>query len=79
LGFVLWWVSLLNFYQAQFFFFITKNLVITYKLNTIKGFYYKVNDFSTVLVFLGFCHNPKKIAKEKEEKEIKKCVVGVNM
>jgi hypothetical protein len=31
-----------------------------------------------ILVFLGFCHNFKNISKEKEEKEIKNCVVGVN-
>jgi hypothetical protein len=31
------------------------------------------------LVFLNFFHSPKKIAKEKEEKEIKKCVGGVNV
>ncbi len=60
-------------------FFITKNLVITYKLNTIEGFCHKVRDFIMVLVFLSFCHNPKGITKEGEEIEIKECVVGVNV
>ncbi len=32
-------------------FFISKNLVITYKLNTIKGLCHKVKDFVTILVF----------------------------
>ncbi len=32
-----------------------------------------------VLVFLDFCHSPKEITKEKEEKEIRKFVVGVNV
>ncbi len=49
------------------------------QLNTIKGFYHKVNDFVMVLVFFSFCHNPNEIAKKKEEKEIKECVIGVNM
>jgi hypothetical protein len=35
-------------------FFITKNLVIIYKLSTIDRFYHKVNDFAMVLVFLSF-------------------------
>jgi hypothetical protein len=47
-------------------FFITKNLVIIYKLNTIQSLYYKEKDFVTIFVFLGFYHNPKKIAKEEE-------------
>jgi hypothetical protein len=32
-----------------------------------------------VLVFLSFYHNPNEITKENVEKEIKECVVGVNM
>jgi hypothetical protein len=47
-------------------FFVTNNLVITYKLSTIESFYYKEKDFTTILVFLGFCHSLEKIAKEKE-------------
>jgi hypothetical protein len=47
-------------------FFITKNLVITYKLNTIKGFCHKKKYFATVLVFLNFCHNFRKIKNDKE-------------
>jgi hypothetical protein len=39
---------LLCFYQAQKKFFIIKNLVITYKLSTIKGLYHKVNDFVNI-------------------------------
>jgi hypothetical protein len=30
---------------------IGKNLVVTYKLNTIKGFYHKEKEFSIILVF----------------------------
>jgi len=60
-------------------FLITKNLVITYQLSTIDGFYHKVNDSSMVLVFFSFCYSFKEIPKEKEKKEIKDCVVGVNM
>jgi hypothetical protein len=38
-----------------------------------------VRDFAIILIFLGFCHSPKKIAKEIKENEIKECVVGVNI
>jgi hypothetical protein len=47
-------------------FFITKNLIFIYNLNTIESFYYRERDFTTILVFLGFCHSPRKIAKEEE-------------
>ncbi len=47
-------------------FFIANNLVIAYKLSTIESFYYKKQNFNTILVFLGFCHNPGEIAKEEE-------------
>jgi hypothetical protein len=61
LGFVLWWVlSFLFFYiyvEPIKFFFTTNFFVITYKLNIIEGFYHKVNDFTTVLVFLSFFHS----------------------
>jgi hypothetical protein len=45
-------------------FFITTNLIIIYRLSTIKGFYYNEKDFSTILIFLGFCHNLREITKE---------------
>jgi len=35
--------------------------------------------FVMVLVFLSFCHKPNEIPKEKVEKEIKECVVSVNV
>jgi hypothetical protein len=35
-------------------FFITKNLVIIYKLNIIESFYYKERNFITILVFFVF-------------------------
>ncbi len=60
LGFVLWWVFFLKS------FFITKKLVITYKLNTIKGFYYKSRNFATILIFLDFCHSLGEITKGKK-------------
>jgi hypothetical protein len=44
--------------------FISKNLVIIFKLNTIESFYYKERDFAIILVFLGSCHNLRKITKE---------------
>jgi len=49
------------------FFFITKNLILIFKLNTIESFYYIKKDFATILVFLGSCHNFLKIAKEEEK------------
>jgi hypothetical protein len=52
-------------------------LVVTYKLSTIEDFCHKLKDFITVLVFLSFCHSLKRITKEKEEVEIKKCIVNV--
>jgi hypothetical protein len=57
-------------------FFITKNLVITYKLSTIEGFCHKKNFFATILVFLSFCHNFTKKKNEKKMK-IKECVASV--
>ncbi len=44
-------------------FFITKNLVITYKLSTTTKKY-----FAMVLIFLSFCHNLEKLAKKKKSK-----------
>jgi hypothetical protein len=80
LGFVLWWVFLFFYvYVKPKKFFITKNLVITYKLSTIDDFYHKVKDFAMVLVFLSSCFNPRKITKEIEEIEIKECVASVNV
>jgi hypothetical protein len=38
-----------------------------------------MSDFAKVLVFLGFCHSPKKITKEKIIIINKDCVVGVNV
>ncbi len=43
--------------EPRKFFFLTKNLVIIYKLSTIKGFYHKVTNFSMVLVFVKHTHN----------------------
>jgi len=60
-------------------FFITKNLIITYKLSTIEGFYHKVSNFAMGLIFLNFCHSFKEITKGKKEIKINECVVGVNM
>jgi hypothetical protein len=51
----------LYIYVKSIKFFITKNVVIAYKLSTIEGFYHKVSDFALVVVFLNFCHSPKKI------------------
>jgi len=56
-------------------FFIIKNWVITYKLSTIKGLYYKERDFATILVFLGFCHNLGEIAKEEKKKNLNALLV----
>jgi hypothetical protein len=35
------------------------------------SFYYKNKDFATILIFLGFCHNSRKRAKEEKKKEKK--------
>jgi len=45
-------------------FFISKNLIIIFKLSTIESFYYRKKDFATILVFLGSCHSPREITKE---------------
>ncbi len=78
-GFALCWVLFYMFFVKNIKFFITKILVIIYKLNTIKKKFHKEKDFAMVLAFFSFCLSPRKIAKEEEEIEIKKCVVGVNM
>jgi len=66
-GFVLWWVLFfLYVFVKPRNCFIRKNLVITYKLNTIKGFCHKEKDFARVLVFLNFCHSLRKITKENQ-------------
>ncbi len=44
-----------------------------------RKFLHKVNNFVMDLVFFSFCHNPNEIPKEKVEKEIEECVVGVNV
>jgi hypothetical protein len=44
--------------------FITKNLVLIFKLNTIEIFYYKDKDFAIILVFLGSYHSLGKVVKE---------------
>ncbi len=62
---------LFNVFIKLIKFFITKNLVIIYKLSKIEIFYYKERHFATILVFLGFCHNPKKITKERRRKRVK--------
>jgi hypothetical protein len=65
-GLILWWVlffyAFVKFNKKN----ITKNLVLIFKLSTIENFYYIQNDFATILVFLGSCHNLREITKEKE-------------
>jgi hypothetical protein len=48
-------------------FIVTKNIVIIYKLSTIEKNYYKERNSTTILVFIGFCHSPKKITKEEKK------------
>jgi hypothetical protein len=81
LGFVLWWVFFLYAFFELIKVFITNNLIIIYKLSTIESLYYKERVFTTILVFLDFCHNLRKIAKEKENINIniKKYVLYVWM
>jgi hypothetical protein len=45
----------------------------------MDGLCHKVKGFAMVLGFLSFCFNPREIAKEIEEIEIKKCVGSVNV
>jgi hypothetical protein len=47
--------------------FISKNLIIIFKLRTIESFYYTQKDFATILVFLGSCCSPREIAKEQQK------------
>jgi len=47
-------------------FYISKNLAIIFKLNTIESFFYIDKDFTTILVFLNSCHSRREIAKEEE-------------
>lgn len=47
-------------------FFITKNLVIIFKLSVVEKFYSVERDFVIILVFLSSCHNLREIAKEEE-------------
>jgi hypothetical protein len=56
-------------------FFITKNLILIFKLSIRESFYHTKRDFTVILVFL--------IVKEKEKiyKYVykKKCIVSVNV
>ncbi len=85
LCFLFFWVL---FCGGSFFFtflsspkkiFITKNPVITYKLNTIKVFLPQREIFPHFWFFLVFPHNPGKITKEEEEIEFKQCITNVNV
>jgi hypothetical protein len=62
-GFLLWWVLFYTLVKRRKF-FISKNLVIIFKLSIIESFYYTQKDFATILVFFGSYHSPRKIAKE---------------
>jgi len=57
-------VSLFLMFSSSLKKFITKNLVLIFKLSTIENFYYIERDFVTILIFLGFCHSLKEITKE---------------
>ncbi len=59
----------LHFCQAQKVFYHKKSgYYLQIKHN--RSFYHKKKYFSTILVFLSFCHDPRKIAKEEKEIEI---------
>ncbi len=71
-GRVLWWV----FFSFYIFvkpinFSITKNLVIIYKLNTIKKKFPQRKRFCHGLGLLDFCHILKEITKEKKNQNQK--------
>ncbi len=84
MGFVLWWVFCLF---LSFLYISIKSKKFSYHQESsyylqIKHngkFLHKVNNFVMVLVFISFCHNPNEIPKEKVEKEIEECVVGVKV
>jgi hypothetical protein len=82
LGFVLWWVLFFYVFVKLKLFFITKNLLLILKLNTIESFYYIEKDFVTILDFLGCCHSFREIMNEEFIYiyiYIYKCIVSVNM
>jgi hypothetical protein len=58
-------------------FFITKNMVITYKFKHNRWFLPQSERFCHGLGFFSFCLNRREITKEIEEIEIKKCVTSV--
>ncbi len=58
--------------------FITKNLVITHKLSTLKGFNYKEIFFAIIIMFFGFCYCPREMAKEEGKIKIK-CIVSMKV
>jgi len=68
LSFVLWWVLYFYAFIKLRNFFISKNLIIIFKLSTIENFYYIEKDFDIILVFLSFCHSLREITKEEEYK-----------
>ncbi len=80
----LWWVFLSFFLSFTFlssrkssFYHQESSYYLQIKHN--RKFLHKVNNFVMVLVFFSFRHNPNEIPKEKVEKQIKECVVGVNV
>ncbi len=79
LGFVLWWV----FFSFYISFkprkkFITKNLVITFKLNTIKIFLPERKRFYHGPGFFYFCHSLRETQRKIKIKIIE-CIVYVNL
>jgi len=57
-----------NIFIKLIIFFIAKNLIITYKLNTIESFYYKEKDYATILVFFLFLSQFLKNSKGRKKK-----------
>jgi hypothetical protein len=55
-GFVLWSFFFYALVKLRKF-FITKNLVLIFRLSTIESFYYTNRDFTIILVFFCSCHN----------------------
>ncbi len=67
LGFVLWWVLFFYVFAKPRKYFITKNLIITYKLSTVED-----SQREKLFHNLGFCHSLGEIATEEEKIGLKK-------
>jgi len=57
-------VKMLKECRFIFILFYGRSIFKKYFCQSLESFYYTERNFTTILVFLGSCHSPKKIAKE---------------